>query len=111
MKIRNKLIRLLGGRTEEEYRFLADKMKVRPPVYSCEMPIVRLKAGYTCRYPLEDPSEEWIREKLAEDIAKKMLEDGLITFVSRDIECSERYVRPPEIIAEARVARPVISDK
>lgn len=107
MKIKNKLIRLLGGRTEEEFRFLADKMKVRPPVYSCEVPIVRLKARYVCRSPLEDPDEEWIRETLAGEIAKKMLEEELITFVSREIQYTDEHVRPPEIIAEASVGRPV----
>ena len=105
MKIKEKIIHLLGGYTKNEYQ-MNNNVKARIPVFECERPIETVKAGFTNDGRREIP-EDWLKEELAMKIAKKMVEDSLIAFYS--VKHSGEPAGPITVYAQADVARPVFN--
>ena len=76
MKIKDKLIHLLGGITKTEYK-LTDVFVDRPGIVKVERPLVTVKAGYRHK-PFNDPPEDIIHEDLAIKLSEQMLNRGLV---------------------------------
>ena len=76
MKIKDKLIHLLGGITQTEYK-LTDMLVDRPCIVKVEKPLVTVKAGYRHK-PFNDPPEDIIQEDLAIKLSEQMLNRGLV---------------------------------
>ena len=104
MKIKDRIIHLLGGYTKSEYT-MNNNTKVRRPVYSCERRIETLKAKYSCTRVPADEMINHIEKDLAIQLALKMMAEGFVTYRT-NLENDPRTERP-EIYATVHVVRPV----
>ena len=77
MKIRNKLIRLLGGITKEEH-FMSGFIADSPCVVRSERPLETLKASY--QYDPTRIDESYVHNELASNIKELMIDRGLFKF-------------------------------
>jgi hypothetical protein len=75
MKIKDRLIHLLGGHTKEEVLKYS-----RPVVHVNNAHIKKIKAGYCISDPHRQPPESWLKNELAAKLINKMLEENLITY-------------------------------
>ena len=86
MKIREKLIHLLGGHTDREYQ-MNNNTKVRIPVIYNEKPIKTVRASYWFQTD-EDMTDEqkigFVKEGLAKKLAERMMLGGLIVYTSME---------------------------
>lgn len=103
MKFKKYLIHLLGGYTKSEYDFMAMRPVAKFKVQEQPIRILRIKyrqmmhaGGYTV-------SDEWVQSHLANELTKKMLEDHLIIFTTRDSMPGEDFI---EVQATLKLVEP-----
>lgn len=78
MKIREKLIHALGGFTKEEYEPMREAAQMPIPICKVERPIRELKARFAIREQEPIPDIDWIKRRLAEQIANGAIDEGLV---------------------------------
>ena len=90
MKIKDKLIHLLGGYTKAEYQ-LNKNTNVRIPVIRHEKPIRTYKIGhrFNPNYQMNDREIEYVKKDMAYMLADKLNDENMIRFTSN--KQSEMY--------------------
>ena len=78
MKIREKLIHALGGFTKEEYEPMRAAAQMPIPICKVERPIKELKARFAIREQETIPDIDWIKRRLAEQIANGAIDEGRV---------------------------------
>ncbi len=78
MKIREKLIHVLGGFTKEEHEQTRKTAQMTVQIRTVERPIEELKASVAVSKCGPRPSMDYIKRALAEKIANRAVEEGLV---------------------------------
>ena len=86
MKIREKLIHALGGFTKEEYEPMRAAAQMPMPICKIERPIKELKARVVIRKSEPALDIDWIKRRLAEQIANRAIDGGLVLVQARQQE-------------------------
>jgi len=104
MKIRNRLIHLLGGYTKNEY-LMNNNTKVRTPIFCADKPTRTLKAGYCIADQHRQPPEKWVKNELMARLANRILDENLVGFYTAPKNTGESEY-PQEVTAIIRVVEP-----
>ncbi len=85
MKIKDKLIHLLGGYTKAEYQ-LNKNTNVRIPVIRHEKPIRTYKIGhrFNPNYQMNEREIEYVKKDMAYMLADKLNDENMIQFTSNE---------------------------
>lgn len=78
MKIKDKLIHLLGGLTREEHLFMDHASKI-----TIEHPVRTLKAEYCVSDLRHQPPDDFIQHELMAKLANTILEEKLVSFYTK----------------------------
>ena len=103
MKIKERLIHLLGGVTEEEFFMAAKEAR---PMIARESPVRTIKAGYCIVDSMHAPPEKYLKNELMSRIANKILEEKLIQFYIVPHSTGESNY-PQDVMAIVKVVPPV----
>lgn len=83
MKIKDKLIHLLGGLTREEHLFMDHASKIHRYSFMIEQPVRTLKAWYCISDRRHQPPDDFLQHELMAKLAKKILEEKLVSFYTK----------------------------
>ena len=83
MKIKDKLIHLLGGFTREDHLFIDHASKIHRYFSTIEQPVRTLKAGYCISDLRHQPPDDFLQHELMAKLANTILEEKLVTFYTK----------------------------
>lgn len=104
MKIKDKLIHLLGGLTREEHLFMDHASKIHG--YSIEQPVRTLKAGYCISDLRHQPPDDFLQHELMAKLANTILEEKLVSFYTKPRYPGE-IDYPQDVYATIKVVEPM----
>lgn len=83
MKIKDKLIHLLGGLTREDHLFMDHASKIHGYSSTIEQPVRTLKAGYCISDLRHQPPDDFLQHELMAKLANTILEEKLVAFYTK----------------------------
>ena len=94
MKIKERIIHALGGFTKEEYEPMRMAAQMPVPICRVERQIKELKASVAVNKCGPRPSMDYIKRRLAEKIANRAVEEGLVLIqvTERDSEYTYDHI-------------------
>lgn len=102
MKIKSKIVHLLGGITKEEFNVFT---RGSQPMIARERPIKTIKAAYCVIDSRHAPSDRYLENELMTKIANKIIEEKLIQFYTVPRNTDEGLY-PQDVIALLKVVPP-----
>lgn len=106
MKIKDKLIHLLGGLTREEHLFMDHASKIHRYSFTIEQPVRTLKAGYCISDLRHQPPDDFLQHELMAKLANTILKEKLVSFYTKPRYPGESDY-PQDVYATIKVVEPM----
>lgn len=106
MKIKDKLIHLLGGFTKDDMPYINPENKIDHYTFHVQQPVRTLKAGYCISDLRHQPPDDFLQHELMAKLANTIMEEKLVTFYTKPRYPGESEY-PQDVYATIKVVEPM----